>query len=132
MVSVTTRHAKQARCFTLHRGMSPHRIYCHGSVIRGLLTLHAYRGAVMGQADIEPSKLEIFGLPGFFATEFVSTPIGDGCVRLFGGVMQGSLFVPAYYVQSPHQSILRGAAMATETAATVSMLVRRALVGTTH
>jgi hypothetical protein len=39
MVSVTTRHAKQARCFTLHRGMSPHRIYCHGSVIRGLLTL---------------------------------------------------------------------------------------------
>lgn len=73
------------------------------------------------EASIDAKMLDILGLPGFFATEFVSMPIGDGCVRLFGGVMQNRVFVPQYFVNSPHQCILRGAAAALDTAKIVSL-----------
>lgn len=86
----------------------------------------------MGMLDTEATALDVFGLPGFFATDFIAEPIGNGCVRLFGGVMQRGIFVPQYYVNSPHQCILKGATGAMETAMAVSLQIQRAVARAAH
>ena len=32
----------------------------------------------------EPRVVDAFGVPGYFATEFISEPIGEGCIRIYG------------------------------------------------
>lgn len=81
---------------------------------------------MLDQQAQEPRVVDAFGVPGYFATEFISEPIGEGCIRIYGCILQRGIFVPQYYVNAPHQCILRGAATSLETAVAISLQIQRA------
>jgi hypothetical protein len=74
----------------------------------------------------EPRIVDAYGVPGYFATEFISEPIGEGCIRIYGCILQRGVLVPQYYVNAPHQCILRGAQTVLQSAVEISLQMQRA------
>lgn len=53
-------------------------------------------------------RLDISGLPLFFANDFISTKLDDGSVMVVGGIRQGGEFTPLYATVSPTECAIAG------------------------